>query len=213
MLIGIGRHHGEGDKEYLFVFEFNFDKNDPDKWKPKLIPLDTELHLNQLHGYHKFKEGTAAYDRAKNKFYEDNAVAIARMTHLLELIYERSFNPNLPNIENPTTEDYYNYYKALFMEEFDKRIDKVNGMDYKIWAQVDSKILEDWTKRWVDKKRMSEKEWYNKYYSKFYGSEKKTGSYLSRIKFLKDKRPEFWNWYIKYYWSKNRYPSGYPSLT
>ena len=189
--LGLGRHHPERDRDYVYVFEF--DKKDSSKWTVKLFPLENDRH-RLLHGYHE-DSSPAIFQQ----FEEDHALAQARITHLVELIYTRRFDP--------TIKDPYKYYKDLFMKEFKDRRVEVNGLSFEIWAEAFSNRdllgnLVEWVERWVDRKRMGEKKWYNTYYKTFYQDK-----YLKRLRFLINNRPEFLKWYIDVYRPNNRYPT------
>lgn len=183
---GISRHHPDRDKPWFTVFEFDADSN---TWKVKLIPLDHTYHLFTLHQYYK-------RDNNFEKFRFENDLARARITHLVELIYLRRFNPR-------------NDYQALFMNEFYNRVDEVAGNNIKIWDGFERGILSDWIDLWIERQTMSEKEWYNTHYKEFW--DKTYISYLDDFaKYLlgdKYKNPDFWRWFMNTYLSSNKYPS------
>jgi len=129
-------------------------------------------------------------------YYEQNDLAVARFTHLVELMFEHSYIPGTD-------------YKTLFMTEFRNIIDKVAGNYIRIWQDINDNKLEKWIERWVDKKTMPERDWYNKYYDKFYDQTyipymDNFASYL--LGDPNTRKPDFWRCYLNTYLRENRYP-------
>jgi len=99
-------------------------------------------------------------------------------------------------------------YKSLFMKEFRNRIDNVAGNEVKIWDGVEDEILGDWIDRWEDKKKLSEKDWYSKYYQNFYEQTylpymDDFASYL--LEGSSAPKSDFWRWYLNTYLRENKY--------
>jgi len=183
--LGISRHHPDRDKSYYCLF--HIDEN-TGKWRVKLIPLKWEGHreMHQLYkNYGKFY-----------KYYEVNELVTARFTHLVELMFKRSYVSGTD-------------YKTLLMTEFRNKVGKIAGNNIKIWKGIDDRILKEWIERWENKKILSEKKWYSKYYNNFY-----TQTYIPRmdsfasylLKGDKAKRSSFWRWFLNTYLRENKYP-------
>lgn len=198
---GVSRHHVDRDRPYYCVFYIDQLDND---FKVKLIPIIASEHMsihNQYKTYGKFYT-----------YHYFNDLAKARISHLYEIIqrpYKRGDE------------------KAL-MTEFKNRIDCVCGNDLNIWSDFfkDSfgrSQLNEWVKRWVDKKTMkdisrsgkklsAEELWYSKYHPGFYYSTYRP--YLEDMRLYQSnnpncKRPAFWDWFFRVYLRENIYPIKY----
>lgn len=65
------------------------------------------------------------------------------------------------------------------------------------------------SRRWEDKKRLSEKKWYSKYYRNFYEQTylpymDNFASYL--VEGRSAPKSDFWRWYLNTYLRENKYP-------
>ncbi|MHA2336157.1 MAG: hypothetical protein ACXACX_02590 [Candidatus Hodarchaeales archaeon] len=188
--IGISRHHAERDKPYYCIF--SVDEN-TGEWRVKLVPLMYTRHIGMHNSIHQ--------NQNYHSYHFQNDLAIERFTHLVELVLKRKYQKGI-NFED------------VFMKEFREREGTVAGNKIKIWREfLESKpgLLEKWIERWIDKKsgNMDEKDWYTKYYGKFY--ENRYLPYMDNLALYllgdnKCNNPDFWRWYLKTYVHEDKYP-------
>lgn len=149
-----------------------------------------------------FTKGSHKTLDASSPFEKNSLLAIARLTHLFELIqkqYEQG-------------KDYY----AEFSGEFISKTIEISGDIINIWEDLDNGVMRDWISRWVEVKEgvgvsasiFDEETLFTKYYPNWYRHK-----YLPHIQdfrsYLEESpsciNPDFWAWFMSDYLPNNRY--------
>jgi hypothetical protein len=132
---------------------------------PKLAPLSHGAHFKLTNLYQSRQIETLDY---LNLLYE------YRLIHLFELIN--------CDIDSPIG------------EEFEKKVVIIKGIVVQLWEDIDDSIINEWKRRWLNSKIMSEDEFLDTYYKIFYSSK-----YRPHLRKMRNISPSFWYWYNNHY--------------
>ncbi len=166
------RHHLLGDKKENMIFQFL-----ETGFLPNIGILTGSSHMT-ITNLQRRGDPTA--------FNMETKLAIARILHLFDMI-------NRPYISGKI---------YSFKGEFISKTVTIDGEKLFLWEGMDENIMEEWTRKWIDSKTLSEEANYNKYYSDFYKYKYKPymvdlEKYLNKDPSTND--PDFWEWYTRYY--------------
>ncbi len=191
----ICRAHLDEDPNFEFIFDIFSDGEDYN-YRFKLAPLRFKASHNDLHERN-FPQGIG------------NSIVEARMRHLYELD-KKAFDKEL------TIQDYY----KIFKREFKEKIDFIfqYSKDVNIWNEFENgeirgltdRCIEEFVRRWIQSKKLSEKSWYGNYYKEFYN--KKYIPFLNNLRtYLKEKlekgrKSPFYEWFLNEYLPNEIFP-------
>lgn len=140
-------------------------------------------------------------------FKYNTQLALHRLMHLYELI-------QFPLIEGFD-------YQSTFLDEFQSKTAEIDGKEVRIWERLDSKIIEEWTERWLlvrnsgyDAFFLDDDIGYSNFYKfRYLPIEDDFKLFLfgkgptNENLFLdENKRNKFWQWFLSTYLGENIYP-------
>lgn len=195
---GVCRGHIDEDADYNYTQERFLDGN-VYKYRFKLVPL---RFLTSHHETHSQQFPTELI----------NSLIEARIRHLFKLC-EMPYNHNFS----------LKYYNNKFRQIFEEKEDFIFyfGKNVNIWNEfydditgktvsgLSNTIIYEFVRRWIDFNKMSEQDWYTKYYEEFYAQ--KYLVFLQRVKEYKQNRCEseakpFYEWFLDEYLNNERFP-------
>lgn len=164
----------------IFIFRIDIDRHHLDHDTKYYLPFDIEIGRGYIpklaplsHGAH--SKLTNLYQSRQieeldilNQLYE------YRLIHLYELIN--------CDIDCP------------IVEEFEKKIVIIKGNVVKLWEDIDNSIIDEWKRRWLNFKILSEDDFLDLYYKVFYSNK-----YKPHLRKMRNVSPAFWYWYNNHY--------------